>query len=103
VIFATRREVSAIASNLNPLRIVILQLGVLAAPGYRVIVYGDEFKPRHCDFHNARALLEALGVAVPELDASKLLLNPLLEGRGSIVFDGEMLLSEKQLIALGLR
>ena len=93
---------SAMASNLNPLRIVIQQLGVSAAPGYRVIVYGDEFKPRHCDFSNAGGLLEALGAARPELDASQLLLNPLQAPEGSIVFNGEMLLSGKQLSALGL-
>ena len=61
-------------------------------PGYRVIVYGDELKPRHSDFINAAALLEALEAAIPELDVSQLRLNPLQEGQGSIVFDGGMLL-----------
>lgn len=86
----------------KPLRIVIQQLGVSPVPGYRVIVYGDEFKPRHSDFSSAVALLEALEAAIPELDISHLLLNPLREGQGSIVFDGEMLLSEKQLSMLGM-
>jgi hypothetical protein len=90
------------ADDLNPLRIVIQQLGVSAVPGYRVIVYGDEFKPRHSDFNSAVALLEALETAIPGLDVSQLRLDPLQEGQGSIVFDGERLLSEKQLSTLGL-
>ncbi|MGA7340442.1 MAG: hypothetical protein WBE72_17330 [Terracidiphilus sp.] len=89
--------------DLNPLRLVVQQLGVAAAPGYRVVVYGDEFKPRHCDFSSAVALLEALEAAIPELDVSQLRLNPLQEGQGSIVFDGAMLLSGEQLSALGLK
>ena len=89
--------------DLNPLRIVIQQLGVSAVPGYRVIVYGDEFKPRHSDFSSPVALLQALEAAIPELDVSQLRLNPLQEGQGSIVFDGEKLLSEKQLTTLGLK
>jgi hypothetical protein len=52
-------------SDQNPLRIVIQQLGISRTPGYRVIVYGDDFKPRHCDFGSAAVLLEALGAAVP--------------------------------------
>lgn len=88
------------ASNLNPLRIVIQQLGFSAAPGYRVVVYGDEFQPRHSDFSSAVALLEALDAAIPEL---QLRLNPMLEGQGSIVFAGEMPLSKKQLSSLGLK
>jgi hypothetical protein len=91
------------ADDLNALRIVIQRLGVSAVPGYRVVVYGDEFKPRHSDFGSPVALLEALEAAIPELDALQLRLNPLQEGQGSIVFDGEMLLSEKQLSALGLK
>ena len=94
---------SAMASNLIPLRLVIQQLGVSAVPGYRVIVYGDEFKPTHRDFSGAAVLLEALRAAVSELDVSQLLLNPLCEGQGSIVYDGEMLLSEEQLSTLGLK
>ena len=34
---------------------------------------------------------EALKTAAPELDVSRLSLDPLGEGQGSIVFDGEML------------
>jgi hypothetical protein len=90
-------------NDLIPLRIVIQQLGVSAVPGYRVIVYGDEFRPRHSDFNSAVALLEALEAAIPELEVSQLRLNPLQEGQGSIVFDGERLLTEKQLSALGLK
>ena len=40
-----------------PLRVVIQQLVILATPGYRLIVYGDELKPRHSDFSSAVALL----------------------------------------------
>lgn len=89
-------------NDLIALRIVIQQLGVTAVPAYRVIVYGDEFKPRHSDFRSPVALLEALEAAIPELDVSQLRLNPLQEGQGSIVFDAERLLSEKQLSTLGL-
>ena len=98
-----RRDVPEMTDDLSPLRFVIQQLGVFAVPGYRVVAYGDEFKPRHCDFDGAAVLLEALGEAVPELDLSQLLLNPMQEGQGSIVFEGEMPFSEKQLSALGLK
>jgi hypothetical protein len=67
--------------DLNPLRIVIQQLGVSAVPGYRVIVYGDEFKPRHSDFSSPGAPLEALEAAIPETDVSQLRLNPLQGAR----------------------
>jgi hypothetical protein len=90
------------ADNPIPLRVVIQQLGVFPAPSYRVIVYGDELKPRHSDFASAAALLEALRAVLPELDVSQLSLNPLREGQGSIVFNGELLLSAEQLSALGL-
>lgn len=90
------------AGNPIPLRFVIQQLGVFPVPSYRIIVYGDELKPRHSDFSSAADLLEALEVALPELDVSQLRLNPLQEEQGSIVFDGEKLLSAEQLSALGL-
>lgn len=89
-------------NDLNPLRVVIQQLGVSAVPGYRVIVYGDDFKPRHCDFMSAVVLLEALEAAIPELDVSRLRATPLQEGLGSIIFNEEMLLSSEHLSALGL-
>jgi hypothetical protein len=90
------------ADNPIPLRVVVQQLGVFPAPSYRVIVYGDELKPRHSDFSSAAVLIEALIAALPGLDVSQLSLNPLQEGQGSIVFDGEMLLTAEQLFALGL-
>lgn len=90
------------ADNPIPLRLVIQQFGTYPVPNYRVIVYGDELKPRHSDFSSEAVLLEALRAAVPELDPSQLSLNPLGEGQGSIVFDGEILLIAKQLSALGL-
>jgi hypothetical protein len=85
-----------------PLRVVVQQLGVFPVPSYRVIVYGDELKPRHSDFSSAAVLLDALKTAMPELDTSRLSLDPLGERQGSIVFDGEMSLSTEQLSALGL-
>jgi hypothetical protein len=54
--------------DLNPLRIVIQQLGIFPVPSYRLIVCGDELKPRHSDFASAAVLLEALKSALPELD-----------------------------------
>lgn len=89
------------ADNPIPLRVVIQQLGNYPVPNYRVIVYGDELKPRHSDFSSEAVLLEALRVAVPDLDLSQLTLNPLGEGKGSIVFDGETLLTAERLTALG--
>jgi hypothetical protein len=93
-----RRDVPEMTDDLIPLRIVIQQLGVSAVPGYRVIVYGDEFKPKHSDFSSPFALLEALEAAIPELDVS----SSLQEGQGSIVFDAERLFSEEKLSTLGL-
>lgn len=90
------------ADNPIPLRVVIQQLGNHPIPNYRVIVYGDELKPRHSDFRSEAVLIEALRAAVPELYLSQPSLNLLGEGQGSIVFDGEMLLSAEQLSALGL-
>ncbi len=90
------------AENPIPLRAVVQQLGVFPVPSYRIIVYGDEFKPRHSDFGSAAVLLDALRAAVPGLDLSQRSLNPMQEGQGSIVFDGEMLFSAEQLSALGL-
>ena len=86
-----------------PLRVVIQQLGTHPVPNYRVIAYGDEFKPVHSDFGNAALLLEALRSAVPGLDISPLLAKPLPKGQGSIVFEGEMLLSREQRSALSLK
>jgi hypothetical protein len=90
------------ADNLIPLRLVIQQLGVYPVPNYRVIAYGDELKPMHSDFENVAALTNAVGTAIPGFDISRLLLNPLQEGQGSIVFDEEMLLSGEQLSVLRL-
>ncbi len=91
------------AENPIPLRLVIQQLGLYPVASYRVIVYGDELKPRQADFSSAAILLEALGAAVPGLDVSELLLSPLREGQGSIVYDGEVLLGGAQLSALRLK
>lgn len=85
-----------------PLRVVIQQLGLYPVPNYRLIVYGDELKPMHSDFESAALLVEALRSAVPGFDVSQLLLQPLQEGQGSIVFDQEMLLTAEQLSALRL-
>lgn len=96
------RDVPTMADNPIPLRVVIQQLGTYPVPNYRVIVYGDELKPMHSDFGSAALLLEALRCAVPGLDVSQRSLNPLQERQGSIVFDGELLLTAKQLSVLGL-
>lgn len=89
--------------NQIPLRVVIQQLGHYPVPNYRVIAYGDDVKPMHSEFGSAALLLEALRSAIPGFDVSQLLLQPLQERQGSIVFDGEMLLSAKQRSALGLK
>lgn len=90
-------------SNAYPLRIAIQQLGVPENSAYRVVVYGDDRQPRHSDFGNAQILLETLRAAVPDLDLSKLSMNPLGGGHGSMVFTGEVRLTETQLALLGLR
>lgn len=89
-------------SDLYLLRIVIQQIGISDHPTYRLVVYGDCLSPRHSDFGNAQVLLEALHVTLPDFDVSKLSLNPLGDGQGSMVFVGEMKLSKTQLSLLGL-
>lgn len=91
------------AENSIPLRVVIQQLGLYPVPNYRLIAYGDELKPMNADFGSAALLLEALRSAVSGLDVSQLSLTPLQEGQGTIVYDGEMLLSSEQRSALGLK
>lgn len=80
---------------------VIQQTGI-SKPTYRVVVYGDNLKPRHTEFSSALDLLEMLRAAVPNFDGSKLSFNPLGEGQGSIVFTGQIDLDETQLSILGL-
>lgn len=87
----------------NSLRLAIQQLGVSENPAYRVVVYGDDRQPRHSDFGNAHILLETLRAVIPELDLSKLTMNPMGDGQGSMVFAGEIRLTETQLSLLGLR
>ncbi len=88
--------------DLHSLRIVIQQLSASANSAYRVVVYGDSEHPKHCDFDSAQILLETLCSAIPSFDLSKLPLNPLGAGQGSIVYTGEMKLNRSQLIQLGL-
>lgn len=84
------------------LRVVIQQLRVYPNATYRVTVYGDDQQPRHSDFSSVQVLGDALQAAVPGFDLSKLSLNPLEEGQGSIIFADEMKLNEQQLSLLGL-
>lgn len=88
--------------HLYLLRFAIQQIGILDYPSYRVVVYGDSLSPRHSDFSNAQVLVEAIRAALPDFDVSKLSLNPLGEGQGSMVFVGEIKLSKTQLSRLGL-
>ena len=82
------------------LRMVIQQLGISESHAYRVVVYGDDQQPRHSDFGNAQILLETLRAVTPDLDLSKLTMNPLGEGQGSMVFAGEIRLDGTQLSLL---
>lgn len=84
------------------LRVVIQQLSVYPNATYRLTVYGDDRQPRHSDFSSVQVLSDALQAAIPGFDLSKLLLNPLEEGQGSIVFADEMKLNQTQLSLLGL-
>lgn len=83
-------------------RMVIQQLSVYPNATYRVIVYGDDQKPRHSDLGNSQILVDTLRAAIPGFDLSKLTLNPLGDGKGSIVFSDEMELNKTQLSLLGL-
>ncbi|MGA9669127.1 MAG: hypothetical protein WBQ94_07965 [Terracidiphilus sp.] len=87
---------------MQPVRVVIRQLGAWPTSSYRVIVYGDKIVPRNYDFSNEQILIETLRVAIPRLDVSHLSMDPLgEEGNGSIVFAGGMDLDENQLALLG--
>lgn len=87
-------------NDLHSLRMVIQQLAV--NPAYRVVVYGDEEKPRHADFGSEQTLLQALHAALPHFDISSLSFDPLQQDRGSIVFAGAVELDNRQLGFLGL-
>ncbi|MGA7524738.1 MAG: hypothetical protein WBW84_19975 [Acidobacteriaceae bacterium] len=89
------------ANGTNALRVVIQQLGVAAVPRYRIIIYGDDQSPRHSDLDSAQILIDTLRAAVPDFDSSQLALNPLEEGKGSIVFTGPVELNNGQLAILG--
>ncbi len=84
------------------LRMVIQQLSVSPPSSYRIVVYGDDQRPRHAEFNNTQILLDTLRAAMLDFDLSRLTFNPLEEGQGSIVFAGEMKLREMQLALLGL-
>ena len=85
----------------KPFRIVIQQLAVRPVRRYRLIVYGDDDRPEHRDIDTEQGLLKILREASPDLDLSQFSLDPLEQGRGSIVFADEMHLSEEQLVVLG--
>lgn len=87
--------------ELHRLRMVIQQIEAVH-PSYRVVVYGDREKPRHADFKSGQMLLDALHAALPDFDASRLSLDALAEGHGSIVFTGEVAVDDRQLGLLGL-
>lgn len=89
-------------ADLKSLRLVIQQRGTSAAPSYRIVVYGDSKANRYADFGSAEILLEALCVAIPGFDVSRLVLNPIGDGQGSMVFADGMDLDERQLSALRL-
>ena len=89
------------AYDLHHLRMVIQQIGGFEV-AYRIAVYGDGEKPRHADFNSGPALLEALCAVLPDFNTTGLSLDPLHKGQGSIVFAGEVELSDRQLGLLGL-
>jgi hypothetical protein len=62
----------------------------------------DEQKPLHSEFDGSQILLDTLYSAIPDFDLSQLSLNPLEEGKGSIVFTGEVDLDKRELAILGL-
>lgn len=93
---------SASEDDLYLIRMVIQQLSVSENPGYRVVIYGDSQSPRHADFTGAQILLETVRAAIPDFDLSKLSLNPLAAGHGSIVYTREIELNKAQLSLLGL-
>ena len=93
---------SATEGDLYFLRFVIQQLSASENPGYRIVVYGDSQPPRHADVSSAQILLVTLRAAMPNLDLSKLSLNPLATRQGSIVYTGKIELNRAQLSLLRL-
>jgi hypothetical protein len=89
-------------ADLKSLRLVIQQRGTSPVPSYRIIAYGDSNVNRYSDFSSAEILIEALCCAIPDFDVSRLSLNPLGEGQGSMVFVAGMDLDERQLSVLRL-
>ena len=88
--------------KLTCLRVVIQQIGRNEWRSFRLVAYGDEFKPRHADFTSAQNLRAAFLAAIPEFDLSLLSLNPQEEGHGSILFEEEICLDDDQVFKLGL-
>lgn len=87
--------------ELYRLRLVIQQIGVNKPP-YRLVVYGDMINPRLSDFCGLEDLLATLRAAIPGFAQSNLSLNPSVEGKGSIIFAGDVRMSPSQLSVLTL-
>ena len=81
---------------------MIQQRGTPQARSYRVMVYGDAKVRRYSDFSSAEVLIEALCLAIPGFDVSRLALDPVGDGEGTMVFVDGMGLDERQLGVLRL-
>lgn len=92
-----------LGTNQYRLQFVVQQIGVGQFSAYRVVIYGDQQRPRHSDFQCAQDLLQRLREAIPDVEWSGISVDPMGEGQGSsIVFDRELELDTGQLKLLGL-
>ena len=89
-------------TQLKSFRFVIQQCETRPVPSYRIVVYRGSNAHYHFDFGSAQILIEALRAAIPDFDISRLSLNPLSDGHGSIVFADELNLNHLQLTVLQL-
>ena len=78
----------------HDVRIVVQHLGF--SPEYRVVVYGDDWKPTHADFENQQALLQAICDSLPDFDTSLLCLDQPHEIPGTVLFAGSIELDRSQ-------
>lgn len=90
-------------ADIKSLRLIIQRRDDAPESGYRMIIYGNSDLHRHSDFDSAQSLLQAIGLAIPGFDVSRLSLNPSQQGHGSIVFADGMQLDCLQLGILGLQ
>ena len=81
-------------------RMVVQHLGF--SPAYRVVVYGDDWKPMYADFESQQALLRAIRDSLPNFDTSMLCVDQPHEIPGTVLFAGSIELDRHQAKLLNL-